>query len=204
MGLISAAMGAASSALADSWREYFYCESLTADVLVVKGVKRTGKHSSNTKGEDNIISNGSIIAVADGQCMLIVDQGKVVELCAEPGEFLYDESTEPSLFYGNLGENIKNTFAQIGKRLSFGGDTGKDQRVYYINTKEIIGNKYGTVNPVPFRVVDRNINLDVDISIRCHGEYSYKIVDPILFYTNVDLRSTCSHGTGLLAERSAC
>lgn len=185
MGLISAAMGAASSALADSWREYFYCESLNADVLVVKGAKRKGKNSSNTKGSDNIISNGSIIAVADGQCMLIVDQGKVVELCAEPGEFVYDESTEPSIFYGNLGDNIKNTFAQIGKRLSFGGDTGKDQRVYYINTKEIIGNKYGTVNPVPFRVVDRNINLDVDISIRCHGEYSYKIVDPILFYTNV-------------------
>ncbi len=185
MGLISAAMGAASSALADSWREYFYCEALDADVLVVKGAKRKGKNSSNTKGSDNIISNGSVIAVADGQCMLIVDQGKVVELCAEPGEFVYDESTEPSIFYGNLGDNIKNTFAQIGKRLSFGGDTGKDQRVYYINTKEIIGNKYGTVNPVPFRVVDRNINLDVDISIRCHGEYSYKIVDPILFYTNV-------------------
>lgn len=185
MGLISAAMGAASSALADSWREYFYCESLNADVLVVKGAKRKGKNSSNTKGSDNIISNGSIIAVADGQCMLIVDQGKVVELCAEPGEFVYDESTEPSIFYGNLGDNIKNTFAQIGKRISFGGDTGKDQRVYYMNTKEIIGNKYGTVNPVPFRVVDRNINLDVDISIRCHGEYSYKIVDPILFYTNV-------------------
>lgn len=185
MGLISAAMGAASSALADSWREYFYCESLNADVLVVKGSKRKGKSSSNTKGSDNIISNGSIIAVADGQCMLIVDQGKVVELCAEPGEFVYDESTEPSIFYGNLGDNIKNTFAQIGRRLSFGGDTGKDQRVYYMNTKEIIGNKYGTVNPVPFRIVDRNINLDVDISIRCHGEYSYKIVDPILFYTNV-------------------
>ncbi len=185
MGLISAAVGAASSALADSWREYFYCEALNADVLVVKGSKKTGKHSSNTKGDDNIISNGSIVAVADGQCMIIVDQGKVVELCADPGEFVYDESTEPSLFYGDLGDNIKNTFAQIGKRLSFGGDTAKDQRVYYINTKEIIGNKYGTVNPVPFRVVDRNINLDVDISIRCHGEYSYKIVDPILFYTNV-------------------
>lgn len=186
MGLISAAMGAASSALADAWREYFYCEAMSPDVLVVKGAKRVNKsHSSNTKGDQNIISNGSIVAVNDGQCMIIVDQGKVVELCAEPGEFVYDESTEPSIFYGGLGQGIKDTFAQIGKRLSFGGDTAKDQRVYYINTKEIIGNKYGTVNPVPFRVVDRNINLDVDISIRCHGEYSYKIVDPILFYTNV-------------------
>ena len=185
MGLISATLAAAGTALADSWREYFYCEALSSDILVTKGVKRVNKKSSNTKGDDNIISNGSIIAVADGQCMIIVDQGKVVELCAEPGEFVYDQSSEPSIFYGDLGDNIKATFAQIGKRLSFGGDTAKDQRVYYFNTKEIIGNKYGTVNPVPFRVVDRNINLDVDISIRCHGEYSYKIVDPILFYTNV-------------------
>ena len=195
MGLISAAMGAASSALADSWREYFYCEAISQDILVVKGAKRVNKsHSSNTKGDDNIISNGSIIAVNEGQCMIIVDQGKVVELCAEPGEFVYDESTEPSIFFGNLGQSIKDTFAQIGKRLSFGGDTAKDQRVYYINTKEIIGNKYGTVNPVPFRVVDRNINLDVDISIRCHGEYSYKIVDPILFYTNVCGNVSQSYG----------
>lgn len=185
MGLISAITGAASSALADSWREYFYCESLSSDVLIVKGQKRIGKKSSNTKGSDNLISNGSIIAVNDGQCMLIVEQGKVVEVCAEPGEFVWDSSTEPSIFYGKLGENILNTFKQIGKRFTFGGDTAKDQRVYYVNTKELVGNKYGTANPVPFRVVDNNIGLDVDIAIRCHGEYSYKIVDPILFYTNV-------------------
>ena len=185
MGLISALTGAASSALADSWREYFYCESMNADVLIEKGQKRVGKKSSNTKGSDNLISNGSIIAVNDGQCMLIVEQGKVVEVCAEPGEFVWDSSTEPSIFYGKLGENIVNSFKQIGKRFTFGGDTAKDQRVYYVNTKELPGNKYGTANPVPFRVVDRNIGLDVDIAIRCHGEYSYKIVDPVLFYTNV-------------------
>ncbi len=184
MGLISAITEAARGALADSWREYFYCEALAADVLLTKGAKRANK-GSNKQGNDNIISNGSIIAVADGQCMLIVEQGKVVELCAEPGEFVWDNSTEPSIFYGSLGDNIKKTFSQIGKRFTFGGDTGKDQRVYYINTKEIPGNKYGTPNPVPFRVVDRNIGLDVDIAIRCHGEYSYKIMDPIVFYTNV-------------------
>ena len=185
MGLISAISEAARSALADSWREYFYCDSIAADVLVTKGNKRQNKNSSNTKGNDNLISNGSIVAVADGQCMLIVEQGKVVEVCAEPGEFVWDSSTEPSIFYGNLGENIKNTFSQIGKRFTFGGDTAKDQRVYYINTKEIPGNKYGTANPVPFRVVDKNIGLDVDIEIRCHGEYSYKVSDPVAFYTNV-------------------
>lgn len=186
MGLIKAISGAAGGAMADQWKEYFYCESIPADVLVTKGDKRVdSKRSSNTKGNDNIISNGSVIAVADGQCMLIVEQGKVVDICAEPGEYVYDTSTEPSIFTGKLSDSIVDSFKQIGRRFTFGGDTGKDQRVYYINSKEIPGNKYGTANPVPFRVVDRNIGLDVDIEVRCHGEYSYKIMDPVLFYTNV-------------------
>lgn len=185
MGLLRAGVGALAGVLEDQWREYFYCESLPADVLVVKGSKRSSKRGSN-KGNDNIISNGSIIAVNEGQAMLIVEQGKVVEFSAEPGEFVYDTSTEPSIFYGpDLSSNIKETFKQIGKRFTFGGEPGKDQRVYYINKKEIVGNKYGTPAPVPFRVIDRNIGLDIDIAIRAHGEYSYKIVDPILFYTNV-------------------
>lgn len=185
MGLIKAALGSAGGVLADQWKEYFYCEAMPADVLVTKGHKRDSGRSSNTKGSDNIISNGSVIAVADGQCMIIVDQGKVVELCAEPGEFTYDMSTEPSIFCGGLGEGIKAIFGTMGKRFTFGGEPPKDQRIYYFNTKEIIGNKYGTPNPVPFRVVDNNIGLDMDISIRCFGEYSYKITNPILFYTNV-------------------
>ncbi|ASS76584.1 virion core protein (lumpy skin disease virus) [Tumebacillus algifaecis] len=185
MGLIKAGLGAVGGVLADQWKEFFYCDSLDADILVAKGQKRTSKRSSNTKGEDNIITNGSVIAVNDGQCMIIVEQGKVVEFCAEPGEFTWDASTEPSIFSGNLKESIRQTFQTIGKRFTFGGDTGKDQRIYFFNTKEIVGNKYGTANPVPFRVVDRNIGLDIDISIRCNGEYSYKIVDPMLFYTNV-------------------
>ena len=185
MGLLKAGVGALSGVLADSWRDYFYCESMDADTLVQKGEKKAGGRSSNKKGTDNIISNGSIINVNDGQCMMIVESGKVVELCAEPGEFVYDTGTEPSIFYGPLGENIKRSFSEIGKRFTFGGEPAKDQRVYYFNTKEIIGNKYGTPSPVPFRVVDNNIGLDVDIAIRCHGEYSYKITNPMLFYTNV-------------------
>ncbi|MBQ7203410.1 MAG: SPFH domain-containing protein [Eubacterium sp.] len=185
MGLIRAGIGALGGATADQWREYFYCDSLEKDVIVVKGQKRTTGRTSNTKGNDNIISNGSIIAVADGQCMIIVEQGKIVEVCAEPGEFTYDTSTEPSIFYGGLGEGIKRTFATIGKRFTFGGDTAKDQRIYYFNTKELIDNKFGTPNPIPFRVVDRNIGLDIDVSIRCSGIYSYKVTDPLLFYTNV-------------------
>ena len=185
MGIIKTALGAIGGVLADSWLEYFYCEALPEDVLAVKGKKRISGRSSNTKGEDNIISNGSIIAVADGQCMIIVDQGYVVELCAEPGEFKYDTSTSPSIFSGKLGESIVATFKEMWERFKMGGSPGKDQRVYYINTKEIIGNKYGTANPVPFRVVDKNIGLDVDIGIKCFGEYSYTISNPILFYKNV-------------------
>jgi len=185
MGLIQAALGAAGSVLADQWKEYFYCEALPEDLLMVKGTKRVSGRSSNTKGSDNIISNGSVIAVADGQCMLIVEQGKVVEVCAEPGEFVYDTSTEPSIFTGKLSETIIETFKNIGKRFTFGGEPPKDQRVYYFNTKEIIGNKYGTPAPVPFRVVDTRADIDVDISIRCFGEYSYHMSNPLLFYTNI-------------------
>ena len=185
MGLIKAALGSVGGVLADQWKEFFYCESIPANVLVTKGQKRTGNRSSNTKGEENIISNGSVIAIADGQALIIVEQGKVVDICAEPGEYTYDMSTEPSIFAGDLGESIKQSFAAIGKRFTFGGDTGKDQRIYYFNTKELIGNKYGTPSSVPFRVVDERAGIDIDINIRCFGEYSYHICDPILFYTNV-------------------
>ena len=185
MGLIKAGAGALGSTLADQWKEFFYCDAIDKDTLVVKGVKRVSSRSSNTKGSDNIISNGSGIAVADGQCMIIVEQGKIVEVCAEPGQFTYDTSTEPSIFAGSLGQSILDTFRLIGKRFTFGGDTGKDQRVYYFNTKEIVDNKFGTANPIPFRVVDSNIGLDLDTSVRCNGVYSYKLTNPLLFYTNV-------------------
>ncbi len=185
MGLIKAALGSAGGVLADQWKEYFYCESMPADVLVTKAHKKVSGRSSNRHGSENIISNGSVIAVSDGQCMLIVEQGKVVDVCAEPGEYTYDTSSEPSIFCGGLGKGVKEAFQQIGKRFTFGGEPPKDQRVYFVNTKELVGNKYGTPNPVPFRVVDMNIGLDMDITIKCFGEYSYQIANPVLFYTNV-------------------
>ncbi len=189
MGIIKAGIGAATGVLADSWRDYFYCDALESNVLVAKGQKRTSDkgRSSNTKGESNIISDGSIIAVNEGQFMIIVEQGAIVDACGEAGEYLYDKSTEPSLFFGegSLKERILASFDRVGTRFGFGGDTGKDQRVYFFNAKEIMGNKYGTAQPVPFRVVDANIGLDVDISVRCNGEYSYRIVDPLMFYKNV-------------------
>ena len=187
MGLLNAGLNALSGTLASQWKEYFYVDSMTENVLAAKAQKKTKNRFGGSRWEDdNVISEGSVIAVADGQCAMIVDQGKIVEFCAEPGEYIYDKDAEPSIFYGpfstdKLKEILKITF----ERLSFGGQAGKDQRVYYFNTKELIGNKYGTPNPVPFRVVDRNIGLDVDISIRCFGEYSYRIINPMLFYTNV-------------------
>ena len=183
MGLIKALVGATGSTFGDQWLEYFYCDSLDKDVLVAKGQKRTNsKRSSNKHGEDNIISNGSVIAVNEGQCMMIVDQGAIVEFTAEPGEFKYDKSSEGSIFQGGLGNGI---FKTIARRFKFGGDTGHDQRVYYFNLKELIDNKFGTPQPVPFRVVDSKVGLDIDVSVRCNGVFSYKIVNPVLFYQNV-------------------
>ena len=185
MGLIKAATGAAGSVLADQWKEYFYCDSLPETILMTKGQKRTGKRSSNTKGSENVISNGSGIAVADGQAMMIVESGRIVEFTAEPGVFTYDSSTEPSIFSGSLGKSILDSFKAFGRRFAYGGDVGNDQRVYYFNTKEIMGNKYGTPAPVPFRVVDPNLGLDLDASLRCNGEYTYRITDPIAFYKSL-------------------
>ena len=185
MGLVKAALGAASGVMGDQWKEYFYCSALPAEVLAVKGQKKVSGRSSNRHGTENVITDGSIVAVAEGQCALIVEQGKVVDLCAEAGEYTYNTGTQPSLLSKGLAKNIDEVFAEIGKRFSFGGQAATDQRIYYINTKELMGNKYGTPSPVPFRVVDQRAGIDIDVSIRCFGEYSYRIVNPILFYTNV-------------------
>ena len=185
MGLIKAITSAAGGVLADQWKEFFYCDALDSDTLMVRGQKRTSGRASNNKGSDNIISNGSGIAVADGQCMLIVDQGKIVEVCAEPGEYTFDTSSEPSVFAGELGDAIMDTFQAIGRRIGYAGDSGKDQRVYYVNTKEIMGNKFGTPSPILFEVVNRRIGMSRTVNVRCNGVYSYHISDPLLFYSKV-------------------
>ena len=185
MGLIRAAVGAAGGVLADQWKEYFVCDALSADTIAVRGQKRMSGRSSNF-GSDNVISNGSGIVVAEGQCAIVVDSGVVKEVVAEPGQFTYDQSKESSIFDGGkFGENLKNIIANMGERFTYGGEAPRDQRVYYFNTKEMIGNKYGTANPVPFRTVDERAGIDIDISVKCFGEYSYKITNPVLFYGNV-------------------
>ena len=185
MGLINAALGSAGGVLADQWRDYFYCESIPSDVLMVKGKKRVSARSANKKGSDNIISNGSIININEGQCMMIVESGLVVDVCAEPGEYVYDTSTEPSIFTGNLEGNIKEIFRTMGKRFTFGGEAPKDQRIYFFNTKELTGHKFGTPNPVAFRVVDERADIDIDVGLRCFGTYSIKLVNPLLFYKEI-------------------
>ncbi len=196
MGLIKAIGGAAAGGLADQWRDFFSCDSLGADTLVVRGSKQQGNRSSNTKGSDQVISNGSVVAVAPGQCALITEQGAIVEVCAEPGEYTWDTSSEPSLFYGDLGPALGASFKRFGRRIGFGGDTGRVQRIYFVNTKEVPGNRYGTTTPIPFRVRDAAIGLDMDVSLRCSGEYSYRIADPLCFFKNVAGNVEDSYGRG--------
>jgi len=185
MGLLKAAMGSAGGVLADQWLEFFICESLDANVLATKGQKKTSKRSSNTSGENNIISNGSGIVVNKGQAAIIVDNGRIAEFCAEEGHYTYDHSSEPSIFHGGLGQGLVGSIKSMAERFKYGGSPGKDQRVYYFNTKEILGNKYGTPNPIPYLIVDPNINLRLTISLRANGEYSYRMINPALFYANV-------------------
>ena len=185
MGLIKAFTGAVGGTLGDQWKEYFYCDALPADVLVRKGSKRIGGKSSNKHGSDNVITDGSGIAVADGQCLVIVNNGKVSEICAEPGEYTFNSGESPSVFSGSFGESVGAVFKDMIGRFTYGGQAGRDQRVYYLNTKEPTDTKFGTPNPIPFRVLDANVGLDIDVSVRCSGVYSYKIQNPILFYQNV-------------------
>lgn len=186
MGLIKVAKNVVESMLADQWREYFYCSALPGDILVKKGQrKNTSGRNGNTKGSQDTITNGSIVAVNEGQCMIIVDQGGVVDLCAEAGEYTFDSSTEPSLLYGDLSENVKKTMETAFKRFSFGGNTAKDQRVYYINTLEIMDNLFGTASPMPFLYVDDRVGVELEVDIKFNGTYSFRITDPLLFYKNV-------------------
>ena len=188
MGLVKAVTGTFNGTMADQWVDFYTCDALDTNVLVAKGFKHKDRRSSNDAGHSNVITSGSKIVVADGQFMIITDQGAIVEACGEPGEYTWDASTESSIFSGadgELADRINRVFDIMVKRFSGGGDAMHDQRIYYFNTKEIMGNKCGTQNPIPFRLVDKNIGLDQDLSVRCNGEYSYRITNPLLFYKNV-------------------
>ncbi len=184
MGLVQAAKDTLESVLNDQWREYFYCDTLPDDILVSKAKV---KNKKNNKGTDNVISDGSVVVVNEGQCMIIVEQGQVVDFCAQTGPYVFDSALEPSLLSGEMpdAETLKETFKAIGRRFSFGGSTGNDQRVYYFNIKEIKRNLFGTPQPIGFQVRDNEIGLSLSVKVPVNGSYSFKIVDPLLFYKNV-------------------
>ncbi len=177
MGLIKAAMGSANSTLADQWKEYFICEDMDNTVMISKGYKQSSKRTSNTKGSEDIISNGSIISINEGQAMAIIEDGKVIEFSAEPGVFQYDNSSEPSIFEGKLTSGIASTFKTMAKRFEFGGDTAKNQKVYYFNLKELAGNKFGTKEPIMY-----DDYVYQSISLRFFGKASLKLDDPLKLY----------------------
>lgn len=182
--VVGAAGAAGGGVLADQWLDYFYMDAMPATVLMRRAMRRV-KEGTRNRGSDDIISNGSGIVVADGQCMIIVDQGRVMDVCAEPGLYTYDQSSSPSIFAGNLGDSIVGSFKEAMRRFSHAGEIAKVQRVYYFNTRELKENKFGTATAIPFRIVDEAIGLRLTTSVRCNGMYSFRITDPILFYQNV-------------------
>ena len=178
MGLIRAIVGAASSTLKDEWLEYFYCDRMPDNVIMRRGVY---KNSKNNNGNENIITNGSKIVVGEDQCLIVVADGKIVDFTAEAGRYTFDKGTEPSMLYGGFGKGLIESFKTAGSRFTTAGNPNHDQRIYFINMRDLIGNKFGTPNPVPFR--DSEFGLTIDI--KCFGEYVMKVSDPIKFYTSL-------------------
>lgn len=178
MGLIKAIVGAASSTLKDEWLEYFYCDRLPDNVVMRKGKPN---NNTNNNGNNNIITNGSKIVVGEDQFLIVVSDGKIVDFTAEPGRYTFDKGTEPSMLYGGFGKGLVESFKTMGSRFTTAGNPNHDQRIYFINMRDLIGNKFGTSNPIPFR--DSEFGMTVDI--RCHGEYVLKVTDPIKFYTTL-------------------
>ena len=179
MGLIKALAGSVIGTALDTWKDYFVCDSLDNDTLMVKGTKR------GYGGSGEVITNGSGIVVNEGQCALVVEEGNILEVAAEPGNYTFDSSLSPSIFDGGM-EGLKASFKEAIERFKFGGEVNKSQRVYYVNTKEIMENRYGTATPIPFRVVfDKATGSEVEISVRCNGEFTFRIVDPVTFYQKV-------------------
>jgi len=178
MGLIKALGSSISSGFGDQFKEFVTCPTIAKDVLIQRGNVQHGDGNKNYS--EGVISNGSTIAVPQGMAMMIIDNGEIKEFCADPGEFVYDTSSEPSIFYGGLGQGILNTFKTIGKRFTYGGQTAKDQRVYYVNLLNITGNKYGS--PQPQKINDPKYGM---LEVTYHGEYAFKVVDPIVLVQSV-------------------
>lgn len=179
MGLLKAAFSSISSTLKDQYKDYYYCESLPNHVLIKKGQRHDTKAGSN-HALDNVISDGSTIVVNAGQALLVVENGKVIDISLEEGVYTWQTGTTPSIFTGNLPTSIKESIKDMISRITYGGEPARDQRVYYVNIKEIINNKFGSSSPVSYRDP-----VYLAIYIRYYGIFSFKILNPVLFYTNI-------------------
>ena len=177
MGLIKAAIGAVGSTLHDQWKEVISCENMDNDTLMKQVTTDTG-----------VITKNSLIRVMPGQCAVIMQNGKVLDASAVEGDYTFDESTSPSFFAGQFGD----VFKEMWQRFTFGGDAANRQSVFYFNTKEILDNKFGTANPVPFQDWSHPVPnqmtggvLPLAVKVKCFGKYTFKIADPALFMKEV-------------------
>ena len=177
MGLISAAASAISGNLADQWLEVMEADNMTEQTIIAPGVLVNKGKGSNTKRNDNVISNGSKIHVYPNQMMILIENGKVVDYCGEEGLYTVDTTTAPSLFSGKLSASIKDTW----ERFKYGGVPSNAQKLYFLNLGEITGFKFGTANAINY--FDTFYN--AELSMRCHGQYSIKLTDPIKFFNSV-------------------
>lgn len=177
MGLIKAAVGAVGSTLHDQWKEAIRCEDMTNDILMVKKTTPNG-----------VISNGSTVIVAPGQCAIIYDNGRIVDASAEEGIYTFNDSSTPSLFAGQFG----GMFKEMWQRFTYDGATAKQQAVYFFNIKEILDNKFGTPAPVPYKdwghpIMNARTNsyLAMSVEVKCFGKYTFRITDPFLFMSQI-------------------
>ncbi len=182
MGIIKAVIASVDSIAADQWKEYFYCSSIPADLIMVRGVKHESAKSAN-KGNSEVITDGSLIAVNDGQCAIVVSRGQVAAVFKESGENVFKNGESFSIFSGS---SLKQLGHDIAYRVSFGGDIpGMVQRVYYVNMKIIPGIEFGSEEGIPFRIVDTERGLDIDCLLEVSGMYAFRVADPEKIYRQV-------------------
>jgi len=178
MGLIKALTTSVSSGLGDQFKEYVSCPEMDSDTLVQRGIVHHGE--GNTNPSENIISNGSAIMVPESTAMMVVENGKILEFCAEAGTYTFNSGTEPSIFTGKLGTSIIDTVKNMWSRTTLGGQTGNDQRVYYVNLLSIVGNNFGS--PQPKKITDDKYGM---LEVTFFGEYAIKVENPVILVQNI-------------------
>jgi membrane protease subunit (stomatin/prohibitin family) len=178
MGLIKALTNSAGSVVGDQFKEFVTCPTVDNDVLMVRGVVSHGEGNSNPT--EGVITNGSKIAVPQGWAMMLVDNGAITEFTSEPGEFIYDSGSEPTIFHGGLGKGILDSIKTLGSRITYGGQAARDQRVYYVNLLNVTGNKFGSAQPK--KITDEKYGM---IEVTLFGEYAYKVDDPVALVGNI-------------------